>query len=145
LLQWNHKRFLTGRITAWRHAYIDRCFSSPEDLFSEASPISKSQNYQGRQGFLRSRDDRVSGISEGTLCDRRQAHQTYKEKIIVSDLQDLHFRDRDSRADVPTGQLEKGISFYRHQTTDSRGTFRATQPFFYGQIQLPGYCDESET
>ena len=142
LLQRDHKRFLAWGITAWRYAYGERSFRASEDLFPKASLIGQNQDYQGRQRFLRPQDCRISGVREGSFCARGQSHTTHEKETAIPHLQDLHIWDRDIGVYLSTDQMEKDISFYRHPAANSRRTFRATQSFFDGQIQLPSYRDE---
>lgn len=144
VFQRHHQRFLAGRTASGRFPYINGSFRTSQGLLFETALVGKSQNYQGRQGFLRSSDDRISGIRDGSFRDRSQDDEAHKKEVSVSFLQDLYFRDRDLRVHVPTDQMEKSVSFYRHSAADSRGTIGAAQSFFNGQIQLPGHRDESK-
>ncbi len=145
LLRRHYQGFPAWRITARGRPYIHWDIGTAGGFFLKAPIIRKSSNYKGGQGFLRPQDRRISGIQKGSLCYSCQGYKTCKSKTHISLIQEICLWNRDFRVCISAQRMDKEISFCGHKASHPGGAFRATEPFFSGQIQLSGYCDKSKT
>ena len=145
LFQWDHQRFLAWRTPSWRypHGYWDR--GTPEGSLCQITSLCKDRNYPSRQGFLRSRDYRISGVPESLFCHCCQAYRSDQENPIDLVLSSPFFWSGDLGVYVSTHKVEKGISFCGGKASHPRRSFGTTHPVFNGQVQLPGCGDKHET
>jgi len=133
VFQWDQQRLLAWRTSCRRCPHIDGYFRIAEGLVSETSAHGKSQDYQGRQGFLQSHNDRIPGISRSTFCDCGQSDKAYQEKTSWFDLQELFIGKRKYRSFLPADQMAKEIPVCSYQASDSGRTIRIAQPFSIGK------------
>ena len=75
LFQWDHQRFLAWRTSSWRYPYGYWNRRTPEGGLCQITSLCKDRNYPSRQGFLRSRDHRISGVQESPFCHCCQAYR----------------------------------------------------------------------
>ena len=145
LFQWNHQRFLAWGTPPWRypHRYWDR--RTTEGSLCQTASLCKDRNYPSRQGFLRSRDHRISGIQESSFCHCGQTYRSGQERNHNLILSDPFLWSGDRGIYVSTHQVEKEISLCGGQASHPRRPYGTTHPLLNGQVQLSGYCDQHET
>jgi len=144
LFQWDHQGFLAWRTPPWRHPYSYWNRGTSQGSLYQITSLCKDRNYSSRQGFLRSRNHRISGIQQSPFCHCCQAYQSSQENNLNPLLSGPFFWHRDSGVYVSTHQVEKGISLCGGQASHPRRPYGTTYPLFNGQVQLSGYCNEHE-
>ena len=144
MLQRPDQGLLAGGTPSRRCAYRHRRGRTSPGGFRQDPPLRQNQNYQRRQGILRSQDARISGIAEGAFCRRRPNDQAGQKETFGPDLQDLHLRHRNLGVYLPADQMEESVSFHRDPSADSRGAVGTADAFFFGEIQLSGDRHESQ-
>ena len=145
LFQRDHQRFLARRTSPRRYPYWNGSHRTPEDLLCQTASLCKEGNYSSRQGFLRSRDHRISGIPEGPVCHCGQDYCPDQKRTFGPFLPGSFLWSGDGRVYVSTHEMEKEVSFCSGQTSHPRRSHGTTYPFHNGQVQLPGACDQYET
>ena len=145
LFQRNHQRFLAWGTPPWRYPYGYWNRGTPEGSLCQITTLCKDRNYPSRQGFLRSRDHRISGVQESSFCYCGQAYCSGQENNFNPILSGPFFWSGDLGVHVSTHKVEKGISFCGGKASHPRRSFGTTHPLFNGQVQLSGRCDEYET
>ena len=139
-----HQGLLAGGAATRRCAHCHRRNRTSPGGFRQDPFLRQTQNYQGRQGVLRPQNCRISGIQEGAFCHRCPNDQAGQKETSGPDLQHLHLRHRNLGVYLPADQMEKGVSFYRGPSADSRGAVGTADAFFFGEIQLSGDGHESQ-
>ena len=144
LLQWDHQRFLAWGTPPWRcpYRYWDR--RTPEGSLWQIAFFCKGRNYPSRQGFLRSRDHRISRIQESPFCHCCQAYRSGQERNLDLILSGSFIWSGDCGVHVSTHQVEKRMSLCGGKASHPRRPYGTTHPLFNGQVQLSSYCDEYE-
>jgi len=145
LLQWDHQGFLAWRTSPRRYPHRHGNRRTPEDLLCQITSLCKDRNYSSRQGFLRSRDHRISGIQQSPFCHCCQANWSRQEENLNLILSGSFFWSGDRRVHVSTDKVEERMSFRGGKASHPRRPYGATHPLFNGEVQLPGYCNEHET
>lgn len=145
LLQWNHQGFLARRTSPGRYSYWNWSHRTSEGLLCQIASLCKERNYSSRQWFLRPRDHRISGISEGSFHHCGQIDRSNQKRDIKSILPGSSLWSGDCRIYVSTHEMEKEVSFCCDQTSHPRRPYGTTYPFLDGQIQLPDSCHQYET
>jgi len=145
LFQWDHQGFLAWGTSPWRYPYRYWNHRTPEGIVCQIASFCEDRNYPSRQGFLRSRDHRISGVPESSFCYCGQAYRSGQEKNLNVILSDPFIWFGDLGIYVSTHQVEKRISLRGSKASHPRRSYGTTHPIFNGQVQLPSYCDEYET
>jgi len=145
LFQWNHQGFLAWRTSSWRYPYRHWNRGTSKGLLCQITSLCKESNYSSRQGFLRSRDHRISRIQQSPFRHCGQADGSSQKRNLRSFLSDPFLWSGDRGIYVSTHEMEKEISFCGGQASDPRRPYGTTHPFLDGQIQLSGSCDQHET
>ena len=145
LFQWDHKRFLAWRTPSWRYPYGYWDRGTSQSGLCQITFLCKDRNYPSRQGFLRSRDYRISGVPESLFCHCCQAYWSDQKNPIDLVISSPFFWSGEHRVHVSTHKVEKRISLCGGQASHPRRSFGTTHPLFNGQVQLSGCCNEHET
>src|SRR4030043_177148 len=144
LFQWDHQGFLAWRTPPWRYPYGYRDRGTSEGSLCQIASLCKDRNYPSRQGFLRSRDHRISGVQESLFCHCGQAYCSGQENNLNSILSNPFFWSGDGGVYISTHKVEKRVSLCGGKASHPRRPFRATHPLLNGQIQLSGYYNQHE-
>jgi len=145
LLQRDHQRFLARRTPPWRYPYGYWDRGTPEGGLCQIASLCKDRNYPSRQGFLRSRDYRISGVQQSPFRHCGQAYSSSQEDNLKSILSGPFLWPGDRGVYVSTHKVEERISFRSSQASHPRRPYGTTHSLLNGQIQLSGYCDQYET
>ena len=145
LLQRNHQRLLARRTSAWRCPYGYWNRNPFESSLCQITFLRKDRNHPSRQGFLRSRNHRISGIQESSFCNCGQGYRSGQERNHNLILSGPYFWAGECGIYVSTHEMEQAISVCGGQASDSRRPYGTTHPFLDGPIQLPSRCDQYET
>src|SRR3989338_3882716 len=145
LFQRRHQGLLAWATPSRRCSYRYRNNRTPYRFFCQIASLGKERNYQGRQGFLRPQDHRVSGIQETLFCHCGEAYITHQKKTIRPALPKIFIRHRGRRIHVSAKQLEKRVSIYRDTTSNTGRPYRRTYSFLNRQIQLSDHRNKHAT
>jgi len=145
LFQWNYQRFLAWRTPSWRYPYGYRDSGTPQSGFCQVTSLCKGHNYSSRQGFLRSRDYRISGIPESLFGHCCQANWPNQKNPIDPVISSPFFWSGNHGVYVPAHEVGKEISFCGSKAPHPRRSFGTTHSLFNGQVQLSSCCNKHET
>jgi len=145
LFQWDHQGFLAWRTSPWRYPYGYGNRRTSKGNLCQITALCKDRNYPSRQGFLRSRDYRISGNQQSPFRHCGQAYSSGQEDNLKSILSGSFIWPGDCGVYVSTHKVEERISFRSSQASHPRRPYGTTHPLLNGQIQLSGYCDQYET
>jgi hypothetical protein len=144
LFQWDHQGFLAWRASPWRYPYGYWNRGTSEGSLCQITSLCEDRNYSSRQGFLRPRDHRISGVQQSSFCYCGQAYRSGQKDNLNPILSASFLWTGDRGIHVSTHKVEKAISLCGGQAPHPRRPYGTTYPLLNGQIQLSGYCDQYE-